>query len=303
VFGQIHTKTLTLRRRGISWGVARATSFSQVLWLLTATWVTGCGRIGFDLNDPPPPVGELPDAPVVAPDSPVGPAVTVTAMPSITTACGSAPQMFMITLANTGDQELIIDSVTVDTTSPTQGKVFSAPAAQFPLQIAPGATGTLQVIPPRAVVGTDRGNTTKSGMLTLHTNAAVAPAPIALDALIVGANLDITMPISANLTFRSTDGSCPAPQTVKVQNTGTSGVAIQRLTAAGIAVDSGFSGGTIAKNQTVTTSFRPFTASQCAISGVLSYDVSSGVAGLCTSPAVLNVTLDIQGSSSSCFCS
>jgi hypothetical protein len=280
-----------------------------VLWLLTTTWLAGCGRLGFDVDHGGPGNG-LPDAPAPDPaidaaiDAPAGPAIAVAAMPAITTACGSAPKAFLITLNNPGDQELVIDSADVMTTAPTQGNVFSVPAAQFPVKIAPGGTGTLAVAPPRAVVGTDRANKTKTGMLTLHTNTAVAPAAIALDALITGANLDLMPAGTSSLTFTNTSGDCPGPQTLKVKNSGTDPITVAQLSASGI-TSAGFSGGALAPGQTMTTDFRPFTSSECAVSGVLSYDASGGSGtGLCTAPVVVNVTLDITGSStSSCSCS
>jgi hypothetical protein len=281
-----------------------------VLWLLTTTWLAACGRLGFDVDHGGLGNG-LPDAPApgtaidAAIDAPAGPAVAVAAMPSITTACGSAPKAFLITLKNPGDQELVIDGADVMTTAPTQGNVFSVPAAQFPVRIAPGAMGTLAVAPPRAVVGTDRANKTKSGMLTLHTNAAVAPGAIAIDALITGANLDLMPAGTSNLTFTNTSGDCPLFQTLTVKNTGTDPITVAQLSASGVA-SAGFSGGVIAPGQTMMTDFRPFTSSECAVSGVLSYDASSGASGpgLCTAPVVVNVTLDITGSpASSCSCS
>jgi hypothetical protein len=288
--------------------VARTTRVSQVLWLLTTTWLTGCGRLGFDVDNSGLGNG-LPDAPVIldaAIGAPVGPAVTVAAMPSIITACGSAPKAFLITLQNPGDQDLIIDGADVTTVSPTQGNLFSVPAAQFPVRIAPGAMGTLAVAPPRAVVGSDRATKIKSGTLTLRSNAAAVPAPIALDARITGANLDILPAGTSSLVFTDTSGNCPMKQTVTVTNSGTDPINVGQLAAVGI-TSAGFSGGALAPGQAMMTDFRPFTSAQCAASGVLRYDaVSSGGSStnLCTTPVVISVTLSITGSStSSCSCS
>jgi hypothetical protein len=289
--------------------VARTRSVSWFLWLLTSSWLAACGRFEFDAlgsappgdppgtppGDPPgdAPPGDAPpgDAPPDNADNTPAPVLQVATMLALDALCGVPPDTIPVQLAvtNTGTADLVIDSATV----PDASEFGVSPG---PTQIAPGATEMITVRPPRADIGTHRAGTMVTDTLTLQTNAGTRE--VALVATVVGANIDLQMPAGATELRFTSSSDCPAPQTVVVRNTGNAAITIDQLVANGVAF-SGFSGGSIARGTSVTTAVRPFTTSECAASGRLVYEAASG---LCATTE-LDVTLDITGSSSSCFCS
>jgi hypothetical protein len=173
----------------------------------------------------------------------------------------------------------------------------------LPVTIAPGTEATLTIRPPAAVIGTDRGGSTKNGTLTFTTNETASPThTVMLSAYIRGANIAFTndagQPIT--LAFTSNSGACPAPQAVFIRNTGTAPMTVGTASASGFAF-SGFSGGVVEAGATVTQMIRPFTISgQCMTTETIQYQVTGQLCGAST--ATLPATFNIQGASS-CFCS
>lgn len=292
--------------------MAHTIRFSQVLWLLTMAWLAGCGRLGFDPFEHEPP-GQSPDAPVAGdaaqiafedapggrdapvihdapPDTPPAvPQIEVAANLALTTTCGATPVATTLVVKNTGTADLTF-------TSSTASGAFSVTNA--PSVIAPGAMATLGVVPPAAVVGTDRGGATKQGTLTLTTNAGTKT--VALVATVAGANIDNNQ---ANLAFTATDGSCPVPRSVTIRNSGTTAVTLNQLAASGVAF-TGFTGGTLNAGMSAIVTVRPtICTSGAGTSAVIAFTASSGASGLCVTTPV-NVTLSIAASSTSgCACS
>jgi hypothetical protein len=278
---------------------------SWILWLLTTSWLAACGRLEFDALVPAPPGGPpdtaTPDAAMpdtamadAPPDNPPEPApnLEVATALALNTQCGDASGMpAQLEVTNRGTADLVISSASVPGASPFR-------VTQVPPRIAPGATAMITVVPPMAIVGTDRAGTTFDDTLTLRTNAG--DRRVALVATVTGANIDLQMPAGATtLQFTAASG-CPAPQTVVVTNTGTAAITIDQLAANGVAF-SGFSGGSIGAGTSKTTTVRPFTNGACAAVGMLGYQAASGASGLCVTTE-FQVTLSIM-SSSSCFCS
>jgi hypothetical protein len=286
-----------------------------VLWLLTTVWLAACGRLGFDelgdgagkpLPDAPiaPDDGQIavadaatpdapgpPDAPPDAPPDtpPAAPKLEVASSLALVTTCGAAPAERELVVTNTGTAELTIASATATNAF----AVTSGPTA-----IAAGDSATFTIAPPMAVVGTDRGGASKTGTLTLMTNAGTQT--VALQATVQGANIAVS---AANVAFTATNGSCPAPRTVTISNTGNTSIAIEQLFASGVTL-SGFTGGTIDANSSTSVTIEP---ARCgAASTALAFDAASGASGdnaLCVT-ATVNITLNIAASSSSgCACS
>ena len=127
-------------------------------------------------------------------------------------------------IQNTGDGPLTINA-TAD-----NGFVVTPSA----LTIAAGASGSLSVQPPAAVIGTDVGGSTIDGTLTITTNAlANATQQLALASTVFGANIRLLdavgRPISA-VTFTANQ-QCPAEQTIFVQNFGNTPTSVAITTA------------------------------------------------------------------------
>lgn len=270
--------------------MGRTPKLSLALW----TTVASVGAAACGSSDP---VGQLADAPPGAPidASPSGPIATLPATLTSTATCGvTAPPAVALTIENTGMRELEIRSATAD-------GGFTV-ATTLPATIAPGARLALSVVPPAAVIGTDRGGTAKTGTLTLTTNETVSAAhTVELTANILGANVDFTneagTPVILFLT--GTSGACAAPQAVFIRNSGTEPVTLGAAVASGFAFD-GFSGGTIEAGAMVSQDIRPLTQGPCIASDMIVYQVT-GTA--CIGPtAVLNGAYNISGASS-CFCS
>jgi len=282
---------------------------------VTTVWLAACGRLGFDelgggvakpLPDAPiapddgqigvadaatpdalVPVDAPPDAPPDGP--PAAPRLEVASSLALVTTCGAAPAESELVVTNTGTAELTIASATATNAF----EVISGPTA-----IAAGDSATFTIAPPMAVVGTDRGGASKTGTLTLTTNAGTQI--VQLQATVQGANVAVS---AANVAFNAANGTCPGPRTVTISNTGNTSVVLGQLFASGVTL-SGFTGGTLDANSSTSVTLQP---SRCgASSTVLALDAASGSSGnnaLCVS-ATINVTLNIAASSTSgCACS
>jgi hypothetical protein len=285
--------------------VASTARFSQVLWSLTLAWLAGCGRVGFDpFGDD---VGALPDAAVqdAPPDAaPIGAVVKVT-VPAMTTECGNAASGYQLTIANPGDQPLVIAKLTpkqnvivaiqATATVVVTNVSFTVQSGPLPLTVLPGASTMLGVVPPGAVVGTDIGGTTKTGSFTLETDTG-AISQVDLAATVVGANITITTPATTTIDMMSSTGACPSQSvTIGYSGNATAQVTVQVSSGLGLM---GFTSGVVA--QAKTTRVRPITSLQCSASGMtMQYQVSGIV---CQTPAVLDVSYEITGTST-CSCS
>jgi hypothetical protein len=269
--------------------MGRTPKLSLALWTTVASvGVAACGsddRTG-QLADAPPgtPIDASPNAPIAVVPS------TLTA----SSACGVAtPPAVELTIANAGMSDLEIRSATVD------GGFTIATA--LPATIAPGAHLALSVVPPAAVIGTDRGGTTKTGTLTLTTNETVSAAhTVDLIANILGANIDFVDQAGAPVTLFLTEpsGACPAPVTVFLRNSGTETVMLSAPTASGFAF-AGFSGGTIEVGAMVSQDIRLVTQGPCIGSDTIVYQVT-GTA--CAPSAALAGAFNLMNTSS-CVCS
>jgi hypothetical protein len=311
-----------------------------VLWLLTASWLAACGRLGFDtagdgIHSGLPDAAVVADAPAAGADAaPTGPKVMVAGMPAMIAQCGVAPQTYNIMLANPGDQELAITGIDVGVTTieAVLGDVVGSSPAQratvgggsgspgnaytvltvLPLYIPANTTGVLQIKPPDSTVGTDRANSNKRATLTLTTNAPGAEAfPLDVITLVTGANIDVAIVGATGtvLNMNGTSGMCPANRMISVTNSGTQSVTLQTLASGsssglGVEVASGFNGGTLAGGASTTTTFKPFTSSACTVDGGILIYSGGSASGVCTTDVQITVNLNITGAASgSCFCS
>lgn len=261
--------------------MTRARHLSYLLWSVLAA---GCGD-----DDS---VGHLPDAPM----APVTvPAITLGAVPALSTTCGqAAPAPFDLLVTNTGTADLVISAATA-----TGG---FAVTTTLPLTIAAGGHATVSVRAPAAVIGTDRGGSMKTGTLTITSNITAAPThTVELAALVMGANLVFTdeadQPIAENLAF-SSNSTCPLPANVRLRNTGNLAIVVgNHSSASGFAFD-GFSGGTIEAGAFATQLIEVRTDFDCQGSASVAYEVTGIV---CTTPTVtLPVVFNINQSSCSC---
>src|SRR6185295_6525078 len=117
-------------------------------------------------------------------------------------------------IQNTGDGPLVINATA------TGGFVVTS---ALPMTIAAGATASLSVRPPEAVVGNAVGGDVLDETLTITTNELTgSPHHVALQSTVIGANLRLIdaqgVPISS-ITF-NTNQQCPGPATIRVQNFG-----------------------------------------------------------------------------------
>jgi hypothetical protein len=279
--------------------VARTTQLATVLWMSTVGWL-GCGRMWFDPSRDQP-GGVLPDAPL-APDASVdasadaaidataGPAprLDVVAMLPMEAVCGSTPEVTMLTVTNSGNADLTISNATVT------GDPFRV--NESPLLIPAGTSGNFAIEPPMAVVGTDLGGSIKRAILKIESNAGTAM--VDLEALVKGANIVVLPP--SPLDFTGTSGVCPAAKPFGVKNTGNQTIQVIPEAAGPFAFDQSSSVDTfLDPDEELFLDVRPVTT-QCSGSGNVGYTFSSGT--ICHADPLLEVNLDIQGSSS-CFCS
>jgi len=213
-----------------------------------------------------------------------------------TATCGVVmPDTVELTVFNDGNAPLTISAATA-----TGGFTVTT---TLPLEIAPGASGALTVRPPAAVVGTDRGGTSKTGLLTFTTNTAVQGAAVTLTSVVQGANLSFENSAGeaitgVNLTVAS---GCPAPQAVFIRNTGNLEAQVTNVSASGtFSVGQLSPSSTVAPGSTINHDVGPFTFSACSGTSMVTYQVTGTV---CTAtPLTLTTTLNVTGQSS-CFCS
>lgn len=278
--------------------MARTNDLPRVLWLVTSTWLAGCGRIGFgeaDHGDNNP----LPDAPVAIDATVIkGPPVVTVTPPGVQkSTCGDAAGSAQVKIQNTGETDLVITSVT------TRDGVFHAELAA-PLTIGPNSDAMIDVTVPAAVIGTDIGGDLKTDQLQFEANVAIEP--IQLVTKVMGANLVVVTPAPpASLTFTGTSGACPLPRTATLRNVGNMPVTMAVSPPANFAL-SGASGASMAGGASTIVTLRPFSAATGACSGVgtVQYQITGapncGASG--TLGTTLRATYTISGASS-CFCS
>lgn len=271
--------------------------------------MAGCGRLDLDGlgQSAAPPI----DAPGVATGGDAGqialtdsglppppplpaPQLQVTPMLAFATPCGASPVAAPLMISNNGTADLKINSGTFD------NPLFSL-VDSFPPVIAPGGSATINIMPPMAVVGTDRGGEQKTAVLTLETNAGTQT--VMLVANIKGANLDVAAP---NMLFRATTGSCPAAQNITVVNSGTEDVTFFGSTGSGL-IFSGASVGSVASGASTAFTVRPTICG--STSSVVTFALINGGSGtspssvLCSATPV-TVTLQIALTpTSGCACS
>ena len=264
--------------------MGRTPTLSAALWSTLA----GLGLAACGSNDQ---AGHLADAFT-------GPVAGLPSAPlSATAECGVAmPPTADLVIANTGGSELVITEAIADG--------GFAVTTTLPLRIAAGAQGSLAVRPPAAVIGTDRGGTTKSGTLTLTTNEPTPTRTVALSAKVLGPNLAFTDAGGAPITLllQSPTGTCPAPLAVFLRNTGTAPLTVGAAVASGFAFG-GFSGGVLEPGASATQQIRPRTDSACTVSDTIIYQVTGNTCGSSTAALAGVFEITPQGGASTCFCS
>lgn len=298
--------------------MARTVRFSQVLWILTTTWLAACGRIGFGdganrggpgdggvgsgppndavVSTPDATGSPTPDAPSID-AAPLGPIASVSVAGAMSTTCGGGRVAQTITIKNVGDQDLKLSNLVVSAD-------FTSTPATTTATVAPGTSTTFTVRPRTAVVGSDVasdfGGMKLTGTFDVDTNTALSVhRDLAAD--IIGANIEITDLSNGdignlNLIIPVDPGTCPAPQSLSYQITGVSSANIQ-LDGGGLFVFSGFSGGTMTSNSGVTTSVTPTAGNDCTQLATIQLSGASG-ANVCHE-AIVSVTYDFSSGSGS----
>jgi hypothetical protein len=119
-------------------------------------------------------------------------------------------------IQNAGDEPLVISSANADS-----GYLVTTP---LPLQIAPGAAGNLQVMPPAPSDGLDAG-AVSTGQLSFTTNEPGAPAhEVTLTTTLYVGSFEFTdsdgLPIKTLTLSYGSGSSCPDPATYRIHNTG-----------------------------------------------------------------------------------
>lgn len=213
-----------------------------------------------------------------------------------TATCGVAvPATADVAVMNTGSEPLIIASATA-----TGGFTVTTTT---PLTIAPGASATLTVRPPAAVIGTDVGGTTKTGMLAFVTNETGAPTrTVALSATVNGANLALVDNAGAALpAIMFTSGSgCPVSQEVFLRNTGNLAATVTSPSASGFGFGGFSPSAVVGAGETINQPVSVSTLGPCTGTATVSYQATGTI---CTTlPVTLNASFTISGQSS-CFCS
>ncbi len=120
-----------------------------------------------------------------------------------------------ISVSNTGDTPLTL-------TTPVITSGFTL-LTTLPITIAAGASANLQVRAAAAVIGTDRGGTSRTGTLRFTTNEIGTPTrTLNLSAAINGANIDFEYPVgtpTTSLSFTAA-AACPADRVIGIRNSG-----------------------------------------------------------------------------------
>ena len=205
-------------------------------------------------------------------ESPAGPvlALSTTSVSFNNVALGSATASQTVTLTSSGTAPLTISGGYM-----TGAVVFSVSGSSLPLTLNPGQTKTLTVSFDPKVAGT------KSGTVTLTSNAPPGSATIALSGTAVAAGLTLS---SNSVSFNNVAlGSATTTQTVTVTSSGTVPLTISAGTLSG-AVVFGMSGMsfpvTLNPGQTATLSveFDPTAANPESGSVSLTTNTSAGTA-------------------------
>lgn len=253
-------------------GMSRRRVLSRLLWSVAgASSLIACGRLGFEQ---------------------LGAEVTHVTELALTSTCGqpAAPSLLIIT--NDRDTPLVIHAAAA-----TGGFGVTTP---LPLTISPGADGELAIVPPLAVIGTDRSGTIKTGVLSLSTDEPATPTrTIDLRTTVMGAELEIRDGLGqpVDLTF-SAAGTCPPATAMFLHNVGSLPMSVDIATPSRFALSS--SSASIDAGSSAYIDVRPYTTASCVGSEVLSYTVTGEVCA--TTPAVLQAAFDITGLGT-CACS
>lgn len=144
------------------------------------------------------------------------PVATIGTVPAMAVTCGGgAGASTAINISNTGDTPLTLSS-------PVIGAGFTL-LSSFPITIAAGQSANVSVRANAAVIGTDRGGTTRTASLQFTTNEIGVPTrTINLAAAVHGANVEFESPVGtpvSTLSFTA-NAACPAPKVIGIRNTG-----------------------------------------------------------------------------------
>jgi hypothetical protein len=236
------------------------------------------------------------DAAVDAPiDAALLPMATLPTTASVGTTCGVSPAPTTdITVGNSGTADLVITAAAA-----TGG--FTV-VTSFPVTVAPGATATLTIRAPQAVIGTNLAGTTMTGTLTLTSNESGGSPTVALSSPVSGANLALSDVAGSPLTmlaFNAGSG-CPASQTVRVTNTGNMVASINNASGSSFLFSGWSPSTTLGPGSSAQHTVSLYTFGPCTGSESVSYSASGSV---CTvTPLPLSLTFNV-GSGSGCFCS
>ncbi len=216
-------------------------------------------------------------------------------VPAMTSTCGAGVGAAVaISVRNTGATPLVVTAVEA-----TGGFGVSGGSGGFTL--AADASTSILLLPPPAVVGTDLGGSSKSGLLKLNVEGGPV-ATVNLSSLVVGANLSLESASGTSLgllDFRGNAGSCPAPEAVVIRNSGNAPANVELVTPKIFAMN-GQKGFLVGAQTTVSRNFSVLTDAACAGSESINMVANGNV---CTTlPLVFSAAFDISGSSS-CFCS
>lgn len=267
----------------------RAPILTAMLWTSAAL---GCGDPAAPIIDAGIVDGVTFDAVVDAPAV----MLTYAARVDLAAECGGAVTPATLTVRNDGGAD-----VTITGLDATAGFTLDA---SLPLALATGAEVAITVTPPAAVIGTDRGGTEVTGALTITTaEAGALPATVALVSAIHGANLELVDTLGAPLATLTMGGTsaCPSPATVGIRNTGDGPATIGVSVASSSPFTFGsFASDVVGPGQTISHQIGVFVLGGCEGTGTVEY--TAGGAVCTTTPAVLNVSYSMVGTSS-CFCS
>lgn len=218
------------------------------------------------------------------------PVATISAVPAMSLQCGGGVSgTVTISVTNSGDTPLTLSS-------PTISAGFTL-LTTLPVTIGPGLSTNLQVRATAAVIGTDRGGTSRTGTLSFATNEIGAPTrTLNLAAAINGANIDFEFPVGtrvSSLAFTA-NAACPATRTIGIRNSGN-----QRLDffAWGFfATHFHFTGSSpssfLDPGQLTTTDVKPWITDQvCSIATAEQIQFATSGTNVCTPARVM----DIQG--------
>ncbi len=224
-----------------------------------------------------------------------GPAALLPSSLPFTVECGKPATSQRFQVVNSGNQELLVKSA-----SASDGFVI---VAELPMTVQPGAAIVIEVKPPAAVIGTDRGGSVKTGTLTVDTDDPSGTSPIALRATVLGANLELVNAENTplpRLDLISQTSACPSPGAVFVRNTGNRSANVS-IGEANYETELTTGSSDVAAAMRTEFAVLPDASNECAVEGSVSFVVPD-TASVCTvTPLVLQVTQTTNGSSD-CFC-